>query len=59
MCFGEPFARNALFLFMASLVKIFEFKPVPNEPCPTLEPKTSGFLTSPYPFKAVVIPRVY
>jgi methyl farnesoate epoxidase/farnesoate epoxidase len=59
ICFGELFARNALFLFVALLVKTFEFKSVPNEPLPTLEPKTKGFLTCPYPFKAVVIPRVH
>ncbi|EFX83960.1 hypothetical protein DAPPUDRAFT_47261 [Daphnia pulex] len=57
ICLGEPLARNTVFLFVASLVKTFEFQSVPNEALPTLEPN-SGILSSPKPFKAVVIPRV-
>jgi hypothetical protein len=54
---GEPLARNTVFLFVASLVKTFEFNSVPNEPLPTLEPE-AGIVLGPKPFKAVVIPRV-
>jgi methyl farnesoate epoxidase/farnesoate epoxidase len=58
ICLGEPLARNTVFLFVACLVKTFEFKSVPNEPLPTLE-ANSGILSSPKPFKAVAIPRVW
>ncbi|EFX62803.1 hypothetical protein DAPPUDRAFT_67675, partial [Daphnia pulex] len=56
VCLGEPLARNTVFLFMASLVKTFEFKSLPNQPPPTLEP-AMGLVSGPQPFKAVVIPR--
>nr|CAH0098576.1 unnamed protein product [Daphnia galeata] len=57
ICLGEPLARNTVFLFVASLVKTFELKSVPNKPLPTLEPE-AGIILGPKPFKAVVIPRV-
>ena len=57
MCLGEPLARNTVFLFVAALAKTFEFKPIQNQPPPTLEPDV-GFVLSPKPFKAVAIPRV-
>lgn len=56
MCLGEALARNTVFLFMACLVKKFEFKPVPGEPLPTLEP-IIGIVLGPKPFRAVAIPR--
>lgn len=56
MCLGEPLARNTVFLFVATLVKTFEFKPVPGEPLPSLEP-IAGLTLSPQPYKAVVTLR--
>lgn len=37
-------------------MKKFEFKPIPDEPLPTLEP-TFGFTQGPKSFKAIVVPR--
>ncbi|KAI9552867.1 hypothetical protein GHT06_020751 [Daphnia sinensis] len=56
MCLGESLARNTVFLFMACLVKKFEFKPVPGKPLPTLEPVV-GIVLGPKPYKAVAVPR--
>ena len=53
MCLGEPLARNTFFLLATTLVKTFEFKSVPGEPLPTLEP-IAGITLSPKPYEAVV-----
>ncbi|XP_046454405.1 methyl farnesoate epoxidase-like [Daphnia pulex] len=55
VCLGEALARNTVFLFIASFVKTFQLKSLPNQPPPTLEPAI-GFVSNPQPFKAVVIP---
>lgn len=55
-CLGEPLARNTFFLFMAGLVKTFDFQPVADEPLPTLEP-IAGIVLGPRPFKSVVSVR--
>lgn len=55
-CLGEPLARNTYFLFMTSLLKTFEFRPIPDRPLPTLKPKNG--LTLGYDgFEAIVTPR--
>lgn len=56
VCLGEPLARNTFFLFMAVLLKTFEFQPVPNSPLPTLKPK-NGLALGYEGFEAVIIPR--
>lgn len=57
-CLGEPLARNTYFLFMTSLLKTFEFRPVPDRPLPTLKPKNG--LTLGYDgFEAIVTPRTW
>ena len=56
MCLGEPLARNTVFLFVAALVKTFNFKSITNQPPPSLEPEL-GIVAAPKPFKAVVISR--
>ncbi|XP_046454340.1 methyl farnesoate epoxidase-like isoform X1 [Daphnia pulex] len=58
ICMCESLARNTVFLFTAALAKTFEFKSLPNKPSPTLEPIV-GLVSSPQPFKAVVVPLVH
>ena len=53
---GEVLAKQTVYLFTAALVKTFEFKPLPNEPPPTLAPRV-GFTLAYEGFNAVVIPR--
>lgn len=55
-CLGEPLARNTYFLFTASLLKVFEFHPLPDRPLPTLKPK-NGLTLSYDGFEAIVTPR--
>ena len=57
MCSGESLAKMTFFLFVASLVKKFQFKAVDNETLPTLEPN-EGFTLNYQGFKAVVISRL-
>ena len=57
MCLGEPLARITTFLFISALAKTFEFKPIPNQPPPSLEPDV-GIVAGPKPFKAVALARV-
>lgn len=56
MCAGEPLANNTYFLFTAALIKSFKFKPINDQPLPTLDP-VNGFTLGFKGFKAVVIPR--
>ena len=56
MCAGESLAKMTFFLFVASLVKTFQFKVVENEPLPTLVPN-AGLALSYQGFKAVVVSR--
>ena len=56
MCMEEVLAKQTVYLFTTALVKTFEFKPLPNEPPPTLAPRV-GFTLAYEGFKAVVTPR--
>jgi cytochrome P450 len=56
MCLGESLAKNAYFLFTASLIKTFRFDKVPNQPLPTLDP-INGFTLGYDGFSAMVTPR--
>ena len=56
-CLGESLARNTFYLFVAALVKNFEFKSIENQGMkPTLQPN-EGMARSYKEFKAVVVRR--
>jgi len=56
MCSGESLAKNTYFLFTSALVKLFQFKPVPGQPLPTLD-AINGVTLGYEGFKAVVVAR--
>jgi len=56
MCSGEALAKNTYFLFTATLVKLFQFKPVQGQPLPTLDP-INGVTLGYEGFKAAVLAR--
>ncbi|XP_005923249.1 cytochrome P450 2J2 [Haplochromis burtoni] len=55
VCIGEPLAKMELFLFFASLLQRFTFRPVPGE-MPSLE-GVLGFNNSPEEFRMQAVPR--
>ncbi|XP_076735928.1 cytochrome P450 2J2 isoform X2 [Maylandia zebra] len=55
VCIGEPLAKMQLFLFFASLLQRFTFRPVPGE-MPSLE-GVMGFTYSPEEFRMLAVPR--
>ncbi|CAI5639976.1 unnamed protein product [Oreochromis niloticus] len=55
VCIGEPLARMELFLFFASLLQRFTFRPVPGK-MPSLE-GVLGFNNSPEEFRMQAVPR--
>jgi methyl farnesoate epoxidase / farnesoate epoxidase len=55
-CIGESLARNCHYLFVAALVKTFQFTKVPGQPLPTLNP-VNGFTLGYDGFLAVAMRR--
>ncbi|XP_039463243.1 cytochrome P450 2J2-like isoform X2 [Oreochromis aureus] len=55
VCIGEPLAKMELFLFFASLLQHFTFRPVPGK-MPSLE-GVLGFNNSPEEFRMQAVPR--
>ena len=56
MCLGESLARNTFFLFTTALLKTFEFRGLPGQPLPTLDP-VSGITKSYDEFSAQIMLR--
>ncbi|XP_064613193.1 cytochrome P450 2D6-like [Liolophura sinensis] len=58
-CFGEPFARCRIFLFITTLLQHFNFRPCADEPCPSYDPRTfqSNITLIAPKFKVCAFPR--
>ena len=56
MCPGESLARRTYYLYVTALLKTFEFRGIPGEPLPSLQP-IFGVTNTHSDFKALVILR--
>jgi hypothetical protein len=58
VCLGETIAKDTLFIFFATLLKLFSFERIPYKDLPTTEPVV-GVTLRPQPFDVLVNNRQF